>query len=73
MIEPFGVDKLPNQAVIDLHTALRLSMIPHQSDAILMCREVPITDNEIKDLCNKITLGQQGEIDQMMSKLGSAT
>ncbi len=48
-----------------------LSMIPHHSGAILMCREASITDNEIKGLCDTIMSGQQGEIDQMNSKLSS--
>lgn len=41
------------------------SMITHHSGAILMCREAKIKDNEIKDLCKKIYLSQQSEIDQM--------
>ncbi|WP_119273672.1 DUF305 domain-containing protein [Taklimakanibacter deserti] len=49
-----------------------LSMIPHHSGAILMCREASLTDIEIKNLCNTIMVGQQAEIDQMNAKLGSA-
>lgn len=41
------------------------SMIPHHSAAILMCREAPVTDARIQQLCRSITEGQQGEIDQM--------
>jgi uncharacterized protein (DUF305 family) len=48
-----------------------LSMIPHHSGAILMCREASLTDAEIKNLCNTIMVGQQAEIDQMNAKLGS--
>jgi len=48
-----------------------LSMIPHHSGAILMCREAPVTDVEIKNLCTTIMVGQQAEIDQMNAKLGS--
>jgi uncharacterized protein (DUF305 family) len=48
-----------------------LSMIPHHSGAILMCREAAITDNEIKGLCTTIMAGQQAEIDQMNSKLST--
>jgi uncharacterized protein (DUF305 family) len=44
-------------------------MIPHHSGALLMCREAPITDKEIKGLCDTITAGRQGEINRMNSKL----
>lgn len=45
------------------------SMIPHHSGAILMCNRAPITDSEIKKLCQKIIQGQQSEIDQMKAIL----
>jgi uncharacterized protein (DUF305 family) len=45
------------------------SMIPHHSSAILMCRQASIQDAEIKDLCAKIIVGQQAEIDQMTNIL----
>jgi uncharacterized protein (DUF305 family) len=45
------------------------SMIPHHGGAILMCKEAPIHDQEIKDLCKKIIASQQAEIDQMKAKL----
>jgi uncharacterized protein (DUF305 family) len=45
------------------------SMIPHHSGAILMCREAPITDAELKKLCAEIIEGQQREIDQMQAIL----
>ena len=45
------------------------SMIPHHSAAILMCEESAVQDPEIKELCRKIILNQQSEIDQMKSKL----
>jgi uncharacterized protein (DUF305 family) len=41
------------------------SMIPHHAGAILMCREAPIEDKRIRDLCGTIIRGQQSEIDQM--------
>ena len=45
------------------------SMIPHHAGAILMCKEAPIEDQEIKDLCKNIITSQQAEIDQMKAKL----
>ena len=45
------------------------SMIPHHAGAILMCEEAKIIDNEIKQLCNGIINGQNGEIQQMKEKL----
>jgi uncharacterized protein (DUF305 family) len=48
-----------------------LSMIPHHSGAILMCREASINDGEIRTLCDKIKAGQQAEIEQMTAKLNS--
>lgn len=45
------------------------SMIPHHSGAILMCREAPIRDAEIKALCGGIIRSQQREIDQMKTIL----
>ena len=45
------------------------SMIPHHAGAILMCEEATITDAEIKQLCNGIINGQNGEIQQMKEKL----
>lgn len=41
------------------------SMIPHHAGAILMCKEAPITDAEVKKLCHSIITSQQLEIDQM--------
>ena len=41
------------------------SMIPHHSSAILMCRQAPIRDPQIRRLCASIITGQQREIDQM--------
>jgi hypothetical protein len=46
------------------------SMIPHHSGAILMCREAPITDARIADLCDEIMAGQQEEIERMKGILG---
>jgi uncharacterized protein (DUF305 family) len=45
------------------------SMIPHHSGAILMCREAPVTDAEIRSLCEDIIASQRSEIDQMKSIL----
>lgn len=45
------------------------SMIPHHSGAILMCGKAPITDAEIKTLCQSIIKSQQNEIDQMRAIL----
>lgn len=45
------------------------SMIPHHAGAILMCGKAPIHDREIKDLCSKIMVGQQAEINQMKAIL----
>ena len=45
------------------------SMIPHHAGAILMCKEAPIDDSEIKQLCKGIVSSQQAEIDQMKAKL----
>jgi len=41
------------------------SMIPHHAGAILMCKEAPVRDPEIVDLCRNIVASQQAEIDQM--------
>lgn len=46
------------------------SMIPHHAGAILMCKEAPIQDVQIQELCRTITSGQQAEIDQMKTILG---
>jgi uncharacterized protein (DUF305 family) len=45
------------------------SMIPHHAGAILMCKEAPIEDAELKKLCQEIISGQQQEIDQMKAIL----
>lgn len=45
------------------------SMIPHHASAILMCREAPIRDAQIKDLCRRIIQNQQAEIDEMKARL----
>jgi hypothetical protein len=45
------------------------SMIPHHAGAILMCKEAPLQDQQIKDLCKSIIEGQQAEIDLMKAKL----
>lgn len=47
------------------------SMIPHHASAILMCKEAPIKDPEIKKLCKEIITSQQSEIDWMSKKLNS--
>ena len=45
------------------------SMIPHHASAILMCEKAPLRDPDIQQLCLQIVASQQGEIDQMKSKL----
>ena len=45
------------------------SMIPHHGGAILMCKEAPIQDQEIRGLCKNIITSQQAEIDQMKGML----
>ena len=41
------------------------SMIPHHASALLMCRQPPIKDIEIRKLCGDIISSQQREIDEM--------
>jgi uncharacterized protein (DUF305 family) len=45
------------------------SMIPHHGAAILMCKQAPIGDPDIKRLCERIIASQQSEIDEMRTKL----
>jgi uncharacterized protein (DUF305 family) len=45
------------------------SMIPHHASALLMCDNNRLQDQEIKDLCSRITSSQQSEIDWMKAKL----
>jgi len=45
------------------------SMIPHHAAAILMCKEAPVRDPEILELCRNIIASQQAEIDQMKALL----
>jgi uncharacterized protein (DUF305 family) len=45
------------------------SMIPHHGGAVLMCSEAPISDAEIRKLCEGIISSQQTEIDWMKKKL----
>lgn len=45
------------------------SMIPHHASAILMCKNAPLKDPEIKALCKNIIASQQSEIDFMKTKL----
>lgn len=45
------------------------SMIPHHGGAILMCGDASIHDPEIKALCEKISVGQKQEIEQMKAIL----
>ena len=50
------------------------SMIPHHASALLMCRQAPVRDPEIRELCRRIIAGQQAEIDEMkrvLARLGS--
>ena len=41
------------------------SMIPHHSDAILMCREAGLSDPELVKLCESIAKSQREEIEAM--------
>jgi hypothetical protein len=41
------------------------SMIPHHSGAILMCREASISDQQVRQLCDRIIEGQRAEIAEM--------
>jgi hypothetical protein len=59
---------IQKQAFIGDKQFLR-SMIPHHSGAITMCEEAPISDPEIKDLCETIVSTQQEEINQMRAIL----
>jgi uncharacterized protein (DUF305 family) len=61
----FGIRQ---QAAIGDTQFLR-SMIPHHSGAILMCKEAPIADAEIRKLCGTIIESQQREIDEMKALL----
>lgn len=63
----FGVG-IRQQAAIGDEEFLK-SMIPHHGAAILMCKEAPIQDPEIKQLCENIKSSQQAEIDQMKAIL----
>lgn len=45
------------------------SMIPHHASALLMCDNHRLQDQEIKELCSRITSSQQSEIDWMKAKL----
>lgn len=45
------------------------SMISHHAGAILMCENAPLSDSEIKALCESIISSQQAEIDQMKAQL----
>lgn len=50
-----------------------VSMIPHHSGAILMCREAQLRDPELLKLCDEISRAQREEISQMnaiMKRLG---
>ena len=53
-----------NQIAVNDKSFLR-SMIPHHAGAILMCRQAPISDAEVRKLCSDIISSQQREIDQM--------
>ena len=45
------------------------SMIPHHAAALLMCERAPTEDPDVEDLCRRILLSQQSEIDEMKAKL----
>ncbi|QXL83793.1 DUF305 domain-containing protein [Comamonas sp. NLF-1-9] len=46
-----------------------LSMVPHHSGAILMCRKATLQDAELIALCRQIEAGQRSEIEQMQNIL----
>ncbi|WP_222434191.1 DUF305 domain-containing protein [Comamonas flocculans] len=46
-----------------------LSMVPHHSGAILMCRKAALQDAELIALCRQIEAGQRAEIEQMQDIL----
>jgi uncharacterized protein (DUF305 family) len=54
------------QALVDDRQFIA-SMIPHHSGAILMCREAPLTDPELLELCRQIAQAQRKEIEQMQA------
>lgn len=41
------------------------AMIPHHGAAVLMCKQAPISDQEIQNLCRNIVTNQESEIVQM--------
>ncbi|MBI1292762.1 DUF305 domain-containing protein [bacterium] len=45
------------------------SMVPHHAGAILMCEQAPVSDPEIRELCQGIIASQQQEIAQMKAML----
>jgi uncharacterized protein (DUF305 family) len=45
------------------------SMIPHHAAALLMCKNAYLKDPEIQELCKKIRVTQQAEINFMRAKL----
>ncbi len=57
-----------DQAAIGDDEFLR-SMIPHHSDAILMCQQASISDAEIRRLCADIVSSQRQEIETMKQML----
>jgi len=62
------------QALVDDHQFV-VSMIPHHSGAILMCREAQLNDPQLIELCGEIIAAQRAEIEQMeaiLSRLDQA-
>jgi uncharacterized protein (DUF305 family) len=59
------------QAAVTDRQFLR-SMIPHHGGAILMCKQAPLQDPAVKELCATIISSQQSEIDLMKTKLSAA-
>ena len=45
------------------------SMIPHHAGAVLMCKQAPLHDPDVKRLCEGIVASQEAEIAQMKAKL----
>jgi len=48
------------------------SMIPHHAGAVLMCRQAPVTDQRIQQLCQEIIAGQEKEIAEMKTLLAGS-
>ena len=59
---------LRNQIAITDAEFIR-AMIPHHAGALLMCEKAQLQDRELIELCQRIKLSQQAEINFMQAKL----